>query len=246
MVYQPLPLTGERTSPGIAHETYWFARHVAAYREAAARTRGLRVLDAGSGEGYGADLLGRSAASVVGVELDPAVVEHARRHYPRPSFIQADVCDLPVPTESVDAVVSLQVIEHLPDIGRYLSEVSRVLVPGGIFVCATPNRLTFTLDSDTPVNPFHATEFAPDELRACLGGRFRVDALLGLRHGPRLRAVEAATRRTLPDLVLAGPPHQWPWWLQRTVAAVRPSDFPLRDHDVTTSLDLVAVATSPA
>ena len=48
-----LPLTGERTVPGIAREQYWFARHEVVYRWLAARCAGASVLEAGSGEGYG-------------------------------------------------------------------------------------------------------------------------------------------------------------------------------------------------
>ena len=52
----PLPLTGERTLPGVAGEEYWFARHEAAYRWVAAsglaRVADADVVEAGSGEGY--------------------------------------------------------------------------------------------------------------------------------------------------------------------------------------------------
>ncbi len=237
-----LPLTGERTVPGVVHENYWFARHVAAYAYAARHCRGRRVLDAGAGEGYGTALLARAGARATGVDLAAEVVAHARAAYPGVPFLSADLCDLPLPDASVDVVVSLQVIEHLPDVGRYLAETARVLVPGGVFVCATPNRLTFTPGSDTPVNPFHVREFAPAELAAVLAGRFALAELLGVVHGPRLRAVERLARRPLPELVLARPPDQWPAWLTRTVATVRPRDFPLRRDGLERSLDLLAVA----
>ncbi|HVM21300.1 MAG TPA: class I SAM-dependent methyltransferase [Egibacteraceae bacterium] len=237
----PLPLTGERTVPGVAEENYWFQRHVAAYRFAASRCQGLRVLDAGAGEGYGTAMLAETAAEAVGVELVDDVVAHARHAYPRLKFIQADLCEMPLPHASFDAVVSLQVIEHLPDIGRYLAEIERVLRPGGEFICATPNRLTFTPDSDTPVNPFHVIEFSPDELSDLLGRRFRVKAVLGLHHARRVRAVERLARRPFTDLVLDRPPEQWPRWLRRAVRAVRPDDFRLRADALDDSLDLVAI-----
>lgn len=237
----PLPLTGERTLPGVREENYWFRRHEVAYAFAAQRCAGLEVLDAGCGEGYGTALLARSAQRAVGVELVPDVHDHALRTYPEAEFVQADLCALPLEDATFDAVVSLQVIEHLPNIGGYLAEIHRVLRAGGLFVCATPNRLTFTPGSDTPVNPFHVIEFAPDELAALLAGRFAVESVLGVHHGPRIRAVEAERGAAFTDLVLDAPPHDWPAWLSSAVDAVTVDDFAITDTDLDASLDLVAV-----
>jgi hypothetical protein len=65
----PLALTGERTLPDLPEENYWFRRHLVVYEWLARRCRGLRVADLACGEGYGSEVLARSAASVVGVEL---------------------------------------------------------------------------------------------------------------------------------------------------------------------------------
>lgn len=242
-----LPLTGERTTPGVAEEGYWFARHVAAYRLAAARCRGRRVLDAGCGEGYGVALLAAAARHAEGVELAGWVVEHARQSYPHLVFVEADVCALPHPSGAFDAVVSLQVIEHLWDVERFLRETARVLSPGGELLCATPNRLTFTPDHDTPVNVFHVEEFSPDELRGrlCAKGPFAERLLLGLHHGPRLKALERACGRPLVDAVLQ-PPATWPRWFAHAVARIAPEDFVWRRDRLEEALDLLAVVAAPA
>jgi protein-L-isoaspartate O-methyltransferase len=52
-----LPLTGERTIPGLDVENYWFRRHEVVYQWLAQRCAGRDVLEAGCGEGYGADLI---------------------------------------------------------------------------------------------------------------------------------------------------------------------------------------------
>jgi SAM-dependent methyltransferase len=237
----PLPLTGERTLPGVPEENYWFRRHEVAYRMAAERLEGLDVLDAGCGEGYGTALLAETAARAVGVELVPDVHAHAAAAYPAAEFVLADLCDLPLPDAAFDAVVSFQVIEHLPNIGGYLAEIRRVLRPGGVFWCATPNRLTFTPGSDTPVNPFHVIEFAPDELAALLGRGFDVEEVLGVRHGPAISALEEEHGESFSDLVLASPPADWPGWLREAVEAVGIEDFAVIPDDLDTSLDLLAI-----
>ena len=48
----PLPLTGERTVPGLAVENYWFRRHEVAYLHCVDICAGRDVLEAGCGEGY--------------------------------------------------------------------------------------------------------------------------------------------------------------------------------------------------
>src|SRR6187455_3130555 len=106
---QPV-LTGERTVPGIARENYWFRRHLVVYEALAPRCRGV-VLEAGCGEGYGADLLAGGATRVLG---------HVGRRYPRVAAARANLVALPVRDGVLDAVVSLQVIEHLWDQERFL------------------------------------------------------------------------------------------------------------------------------
>src|ERR1043166_1922805 len=76
-----LTLTGERTFPGTPAEKYWCRRDGVACRYAAGLVAGKQVLDAGCGEGYGADLLAASAEDVIGVDLDEASVAHAGRTY---------------------------------------------------------------------------------------------------------------------------------------------------------------------
>src|ERR1700704_3971229 len=79
----PLALTGERTLPDVPEENYWFRRHLVVYEWIAARVPGLSVIDMACGEGYGADVLARSAESVVGVDANPQAYEHARLRYRR-------------------------------------------------------------------------------------------------------------------------------------------------------------------
>lgn len=246
-----LPLTGERTVPDVAVENYWFQRHVVAYELAAARSRGLVVVDAGSGEGYGTAMLARVAADAVGVELVDAVVDHARHAYHGPRFVAADICDTGLAGGSADVIVNLQVIEHLPDVGRFLGEARRLLRPGGELIVATPNRLTFTPHSHEPTNIFHVEEFTAAELTARLrdAGGFEVTRVMGLYHGPRITAAERVARTPFTDLVLA-PPDGWEPWLHAVVRRITPADFiwvdtPPEAPDVDDCLDLLVIARRP-
>ena len=250
----PLPLTGERTLPGIAHERYWFARHVVGYQiaadalAAAPTDAPAPVLDAGCGEGYGAALLASRrplGAAVVGADMDSAAVAHAHRVYGEAArFCTAEITCAPFRDGAFGAVVASQVIEHLWDVDAWLDDVARLLTPDGTLVVLTPNRHTFTPGHDEPVSPFHVTEFAPDELRGRLTGRFRDVAVHGVVHGARLRALEDAHGVGLPQAQSSAPPERWPTWLRDAVATTRPGDFARAPAEA--SLDHVAVATRPA
>ena len=246
-----LPLTGERTVPGLAVENYWFRRHEVAYRYCADMCAGRDVLEAGCGEGYGADLLAGVARRVVAVDYDAATVAHVRVRYPSVEVTEGNLAELPLADASVDVVVNFQVIEHLWDQPQFVAECRRVLRPGGLLLMSTPNRITFTPGSDTPVNPFHTRELNAAELAELLtDGGFEVRSMSGVFHGPRIVAMDVRHGGSLIDaqitLALAGT--EWPQDLLADVAAVRCEDFDIvdaTDRDIDESLDLLAIAVRP-
>jgi SAM-dependent methyltransferase len=244
-----LPLTGERTVPGVVEENYWFRRHEAAYLALAPHCTDALVLEAGCGEGYGADLLAGVARRVIAVDYDEPAVAHVRARYPAVDVLRANLALLPVRSGAVDVVANLQVIEHLWDQVGFLAECRRVLRPGGTLLITTPNRLTFSPGLDVPLNPFHTRELAADELRELLvGAGFTVEFLGGLHHGARLRALDAAHGGSFiaaqVAVVMGHLPGaaSWPTDLLGEVASVRALDFDVHGDDVDLSLDLVAVA----
>lgn len=245
-----LALTGERTIPGLAVENYWFRRHEVVYQRLAPRCGGRKVLEAGCGEGYGADLIAGVAAHVIGLDYDEATVAHVASRYPRVQALAGNLTELPLPEASVDVVANFQVIEHLWDQARFVAECARVLRPSGLLMVSTPNRITFTPGRDTPINPFHTRELNADELTGLLtDGGFSVASMHGVFHGPRLAALDAKHGGSIIDAqidrALAGAP--WPPELAADVAGVTAADFELIDagtpgHGIDDSLDLVAIA----
>lgn len=238
----PLPVTGERTSPGIPDENYWFQRHVAAYRHVAARVSGT-IVDAGCGEGYGLQILRAAGArGVIGVDCDEETVHHARAAYAGETIevVEADLTDLPLVVDTMDAVVSLQVIEHLTDVVTVLEEIVRITRPGGWVAISTPNRLTFSPGTTTPTNPFHVREFSAPELHDVMEwAGIEITSLEGVHHGPDLTErlaphLQGRAVTSLADSTL------WSEDLRRVVHGVCADDFVIDDHDIDASLDLLA------
>lgn len=163
-----LTLTGERTIPGLDVENYWFRRHEVVYERLAPHCAGRDVLEAGCGEGYGADLIAGVARRVIAVDYDEPTVAHVRARYPRVKVEHGNLSQLPLPDASVDVVVNFQVIEHLWDQAQFVAECARVLRPSGLLMVSTPNRITFSPGRDTPINPFHTRELNADELTGLL------------------------------------------------------------------------------
>jgi SAM-dependent methyltransferase len=100
------------------------------------------VLDLGCGPGTFLGRAERRFGAALGIDLAPAQIEYARRHYARPGldFQVADVTALES-SRRFDAVVAIEVIEHLPaeGIAEVLERVRGLVKPGGWAVLTTPN-----------------------------------------------------------------------------------------------------------
>lgn len=246
-----LPLTGERTIPGLDIENYWFRRHEVVYRHLAPHCHGRDILEAGCGEGYGADLIADVAARVIGLDYDEGAVAHVRARYPRVDARTGNLAALPLADAAVDVVVNFQVIEHLWDQGQFIAECARVLRPGGTLMVSTPNRITFSPGRDTPINPFHTRELNAAELTELLvEGGFVLEGMYGVFHGPSLQEMDDRHGGSIIDAQIARAVADAPWpaQLRADVAAVTCADFEIvnaTQRDIDASLDLVAIATRP-
>ena len=176
----PLEWTGERLTSGAGAQVE--IEHLHRYLLARQLARGLDVLDVASGEGYGSAFIAQTARSVIGVELDPTSVAHAARSYQAPNlhFVEGDARALPVHDASVDLVVSFETIEHFHEHEPFLSEIRRVLRPGGRLLISSPERDVYSPAGSTP-NPFHVHELTRQEFAALLDRHFRHIRIQGQR-----------------------------------------------------------------
>jgi 2-polyprenyl-3-methyl-5-hydroxy-6-metoxy-1,4-benzoquinol methylase len=237
----PLELTGERTLPDVPAENYWYRRHLAVYEWIGARVIGGRVLDMACGEGYGSEVLSRSAASVVGVDANPEAHEHARLRYTRQnlSFERGMVENYGEPG-AFDAVVFLQTIEHVRDPAAVLRHFRSLLAPGGTVYVSTPNLLTLAppgaAKSD---NPWHVKEYRAAEFLELCGEVFNQVRMFGLFHARKLRLHELALACGW-DTVHARLRLTKPFY-DRFTPAIAAGDFTLRDSGLDRALDFLAV-----
>jgi SAM-dependent methyltransferase len=102
---------------------------------------GDRALDLGCGDGTFTALLAKAGAQPVGVEVAESALRRARAAHPQIRFALTPL-DGPLPLDdgSFDLVWASEVIEHIADTARWLSEVRRVLRPAGRLLLTTPDH----------------------------------------------------------------------------------------------------------
>jgi len=188
-----LVFNGERAIPDHLGSRHEFCKHLFAYEFVSSRLRaGMRVLDLGSGEGYGSSLLARGGAVVVGVDISSAAVARAEGTYggDGASFAAMDAQHLGLRSGVFKMVVSFQTIEHLEHPRRYLEEVARVLEPGGTFIVSTLNKRLYSPRQGTCCVECHVREFEAPELHELLCERFTDVEILGVQASQRVRDLE--------------------------------------------------------
>lgn len=100
---------------------------------------GQRVLDLGCGEGTFTALAAQAGARAVGAEVAEAALERARSAHPELDFTLVPIRGpLPFADGAFEVVWASEVIEHVADTAPWLSEVRRVLAPGGRLLLTTP------------------------------------------------------------------------------------------------------------
>ena len=131
----------------------WFDRHI--------DWAGKTVLDLGCAGGFMAEALAQKGAVVTGIDPAAEAIKAARTHARQSGLnVAYDVGvgeRLPYADEAFDAVVCVDVLEHVKDLAQVIREIARVLTPGGVFLFDTINR--------NPLSRFATITVAEDILR---------------------------------------------------------------------------------
>lgn len=164
-------------------EATWFRRL------AGGSLAGQHVLEVGCGRGVGSEVLidRLGAERVTAFDLDDSMVELARKRlHGRPVELSVgDVCAIEQPAGSVDTVVDFGIIHHVPEWQDAVSEIARVLRPGGLVLFEELPRWVLdtwafrTLTVHPRENRFDADEFAAELARHGLHGTGRIEQHFG-------------------------------------------------------------------
>tara|TARA_B100000902_G_scaffold277742_3_gene263569 strand:+ start:5212 stop:5988 length:777 start_codon:yes stop_codon:yes gene_type:complete len=167
--------TAERSSHLDPSENVIFQRHLRAYKEALKMISGT-VLEIGCGEGYG--IIELSEKSNKFIALDKYFSESIQKTINKDNVVFKQLTVPPltgIDDNSIDYVVTFQVIEHIKDDEVFIEEIYRVLKPGGILILTTPNLLM-----SLSRNPWHIREYHPEGMREILQTSFQDITLKGV------------------------------------------------------------------
>jgi SAM-dependent methyltransferase len=153
-------------------------RNLARYQLVAPHVRGT-LADVGCGRGYGLEALRGRYQTGIGLDLSREFLADLRADQPETPIVLASGDRLPLADQSIDTLISFEVIEHVNDDEAFLWNLRRVLRPGGLLAISTPNRVAASGDAERPLNKFHVREYAPEEFRALLARVFEDVELYG-------------------------------------------------------------------
>ncbi|MBT6691709.1 class I SAM-dependent methyltransferase [Candidatus Parcubacteria bacterium] len=108
---------------------------------------GMKVLDAGCGEGHLLEkLYNRNKSNrYYGIDLTQEALDMATRRCPDTHFIKADLSKLDFEDNFFDFITCTETLEHVDEYQAVLAEFKRVLKPGGLLVVTFPNEVLWTI-----------------------------------------------------------------------------------------------------
>jgi len=150
-----------------------------AYEIAAAYVKDKIAADIGCADGYGTQYLANFASQITGVDYSEETVKLASAKHKEKTnlkFVRAAVPPLPFEDNSLDVLTAFQFIEHIHNRKAFMTDVKRVLKPGGIFLCSTPNN-----KMSIARNPFHVHEYTFSEMESEAKSIYQNIEILGVQ-----------------------------------------------------------------
>ncbi len=155
------------------------------------------VLEVGCGEGRGVELIAPKASSFTGIDKISQVVENLKASYPKGDFQQMVIPPFSgLADNTYDVVVSFQVIEHIKNDRKYLTEIHRVLKPGGKALITTPN-----IKMSLSRNPWHIREYTAEGLENLANEIFPKVEMLGISGNEKITAYHEENRKSVEKMM---------------------------------------------
>jgi len=158
-----------------------------------------RALDAACGTGRHARHLADLGHEVVGIDLTPEMLERAAASVPEARFARADLREIPAPDSDFDVVVCGLALAHLPDLAGAVTELARVVRPGGRLVISVLHPFQALLGWHAPFSDAGGQRAFVREHPHSHADYFAAFGAVGLRVAgclePRITEAEAGAKR---------------------------------------------------
>ncbi len=204
--------TAERVSRDMS-DNFVYQRSRLAYHfasEQISKYDSARVLEIGTGTGYGIDIISPHCLRFTTIDKLPPTIA-AEQLPENVKIVETSVPPIPFGDETFDCVISFQVIEHIEQDSTFVSEIYRVLKHGGVAILSTPNApMSLTR------NPWHVREYTKEQFTNLLSHKFHSIEPYGVIGNERVmeyynknsESVRRITRFDILDLQ-----HRLPRWM---------------------------------
>jgi SAM-dependent methyltransferase len=189
-------------------------------------------------------------SEVVGIDRSFEAISFAVQNFRKSnlSYLMSDGEKLPFGDGKFDIVVSSQVIEHVLNYEKYLTEILRVLKRTGILIIGTPNKQTFN-PNGKPM-PFHFKEFFADEFVQVMQRFFKKVEICGQYN------LKLTSKKNARESLIRFGNNQYLAWIpalfrikvgKRLTTLLnlneeyRLEDFKIREFDASTSMNIICI-----